>query len=360
MDNVSIYIYIPQYFWPKFLPDDPNENWPGFGLGMYTWTIKTYLHLRSINFPCQLVNYLPKQGIILIDHNHLRSQGLKPNQKQLFVCLEQDGLPYPYAQLSVVQNPIAAQLKESRYYIPHWPQPGLLPRYHDRGVQFENVGFFGHEVNLAAELKNSRWQRDLCDLGLKWCPVINCNHWSDYSSLDARWNDYSEIDVMVAIRSFRNGEKFLHKPASKLYNAWLAKVPAILGVESAFRAEGEPGLNYLEVSSYEQLLQALRDLKNDSSFCHQLVHQGFLRGQDFLADQTVKRWANFLQEIAVPAYKYWCAIPPVLQRTFLESNWINCKLQRAYQKTKNLLINREHVTLTVSRSTQERRAASKF
>ena len=38
------------------------------------------------------------------------------------------------------------------------------------------------------------------------------------------------------------------KPPSKLFNSWLAGVPAVLGHESAYRAERRSDLDYIEVS----------------------------------------------------------------------------------------------------------------
>ncbi|NES04757.1 MAG: glycosyltransferase [Okeania sp. SIO2F4] len=34
------------------------------------------------------------------------------------------------------------------YFIPHWSQPGLIPRNPKRGDGFENIVFFGREQNL--------------------------------------------------------------------------------------------------------------------------------------------------------------------------------------------------------------------
>ena len=55
----AIYFYLPQQLWPKDFPRSADDNWPGFGLGFYTWTIQTFLRLRARDFPCQLVNRFP-------------------------------------------------------------------------------------------------------------------------------------------------------------------------------------------------------------------------------------------------------------------------------------------------------------
>lgn len=333
------YIFIPRKFWPENLPTSPDENWPGFGLGMYTWTIQTYLRLNAIAFPCQLTHELPEEGIILVDHNHLRMTRLRPNQRQFIVCLKQDGLHYPYAQCHVVQNLQDAQHRAQYHYIPHWPQPGLVQRHPARGDRFENIAFFGHQVNLAPELQQPTWQKTLANIGLNWCSIANQNHWSEYKTLNSGWNDYSQVDAIVAVRAFGKRQRFLNKPATKLYNAWLASVPAILGYELAFRREGTPGLNYLEATSPEALLQALKTLKQNLSLRQQLITQGQAEGQKFTASKTVHRWRTFLEKAAFPAFESWCRIPRSLQVATLERNWLSHKFVRGTTRLSRLLSN---------------------
>ncbi len=333
--DLPIYFYIPAQFWPAQLPSSPDENWPGFGLGMYTWTIQTYLRLRAIAFPCQLVSELPARGVILVDHNHLRAMRFKPERPQFIVCLKQDGLPYPYAQYHIVQNPCDAAANLRYHYMPHWPQPGLVERHPERGDRFENVAFFGHSINLAPALQTPAWQHALMDMGLKWCAIANRNHWRDYHSLDHRWNDYGDVDVIVAVRSFGTRNPFHHKPATKLYNAWLAGVPAILGYESAFRSEGQPGVNYLEATTPDAVLQALATLRDNVALRHQVVNQGCQAAQNFTADQTVQRWQHFLANVALPAFEVWCRCPRSWQLATLHSNWLRYKVGRGIVRVQN-------------------------
>ena len=67
---VPIYFYIhPQHF-PVDIPHTVEENWSGFGLGIYAWTIQTYLRLKLNGFPCFLVNRIPDEGIVFIHRYH--------------------------------------------------------------------------------------------------------------------------------------------------------------------------------------------------------------------------------------------------------------------------------------------------
>ena len=149
------------------MPSNADDNWNGFGIGIYAWTLQTYLRLQAENFPCKLVSELPAEGIVVVHRNCLRAHNnLKPGQKLLLICLKAELKQYIYAQLHVVQNPLETLFKNS-YYLPHWPQPGLISRDSARGDRFENIAFFGHEVNLAPEFKHPSWQKQINAMGLE-------------------------------------------------------------------------------------------------------------------------------------------------------------------------------------------------
>jgi hypothetical protein len=325
MNSVPIYFYLhPQHF-PLDIPETAEENWSGFGLGIYAWTVQTYLRLKRNGFPCFLVNQIPDEGIVLIHRNILTRyhSDFKPSKKLLLICLKAELNPFPYAQIQVVQNPTEVQQIFNSYYLPHWTQPGLIPRDSNRGIKFENIAFFGHQNNLASELCSPIWQQHLNQLGLNWLPVINQNSWQDYQPLNSHWNDYHQIDAVVAIRSFGKRKIYPNKPATKLYNAWLAGVPAILGYESAYRTEGHPNQDYLEVTSMSELISALIQLKQNHKLRQTLVTNGNQQAKKFNPDVFIQRWHDFLETVAIPAYQNWCHRPQWLQNMILEKNHLN-------------------------------------
>lgn len=79
---------------------------------------------------------------------------------------------------------------------------------------------WGRSFNLSCELDNLG--DELSKLGLKWKVIPK-----------EGWHDYREIDVVVALRP-KSTKKHFCKPATRLYNAWIAGVPAILPNESAY------------------------------------------------------------------------------------------------------------------------------
>jgi hypothetical protein len=335
----QIYFYIPQRQWVSKLPQRIEDYWewvcqPGIGKykGSYTWTLETYLYLKGKGFPCQIIGTLPKEGIVLSHYDCLEFDS-KPSPRLLIVCCKAERKRHPYAQIHIVQNPYDPMIIESdplwpAYYIPGWPQPGLISRNPERGEKFENIACFGYE--LAPELKESSWQKKLETLGFHTyiSDVDKCNS----------WNDYSFVDVTVNVRSF-NETSFNEKPSHKLYNAWLAGVPAILGRESAFRAERESDLDYIEVNSQEEIIEALKLLRDNKELRRKMVENGKIRIQKVIPT-IVKEWEDFLINVAIPAYRnYWSKKSGLSKTMNMTQYWFSAlsKLsKRIYRKIKNM------------------------
>ncbi|HEY9694670.1 MAG TPA: hypothetical protein V6D15_20910 [Oculatellaceae cyanobacterium] len=333
--NPPIYFYIPKEYYPKSIPKSANEDWKGFGIGIYAWTLQTYLHLQANNFPCKLTDTLPDEGIVLIHRNSFTAfqQQIKPGKKLLLICLKAEWEPYPYAQLHVVQNPLETKYIADSYYIPHWTQPGLIKRDRTRDDKFENIAFFGFPENLAPELTQPSWQAKLQDLGLNWYAATNRD----------LWNNYSTIDTILAVRSFDPTSRYLSrnyisKPATKLYNAWCAGVPAILGYESAFQAERQSELDYLEVSSLTDVIDAIQRLRDDYKLRQAMVENGDLRAEKIKPDKTVAKWHNFLTNVAIPAYNRWCLTSKFEQEIFFQRRYVLFKVNRAQNKLRLLAL----------------------
>jgi hypothetical protein len=120
-----------------------------------------------------------------------------------------------------------------------------------------------------------------------------------------RWHDYSDCDVMLAVRSFAKGERHVTKPATKLFNAWLAGVPAVLGVESAYRVEGKPGKDYLEVLAVEEVREYLQSLSANPSFRDRIIGAGRRAAALVSADAIAKRWLDLLEAELAPRFVDW-------------------------------------------------------
>lgn len=332
----SITFYIPQRVMSvNQLPASADTYWHQFGGaltgGVYASTIQTYLRLKADGFPCELVGKLPSEGIVLT-HRDFLPDTLTPSPRLLIVCLKMDRAPHPYAQLHVVLNPQdldeepiflgdRSLFPRGRHFIPHWVQPGLIERDRSRGERFETIAFIGNEEQLAPELREASWQQQLADLNLNWQVIGHDNR--------DRWNDFSQIDAIVAVRTFNQDSHYQWKPALKLYNAWSAGVPAILGSESGYRLERRSDLDYLEVTSLNDGLAALKRLQSDPDLRQAMADHGRVRAQALSADTITKMWREFLTTEAIPAYDRWRCASSLQRSIFLSQRYFATASKRA-------------------------------
>jgi hypothetical protein len=324
-----IYFYIPQSQWPVGdLPQSPEEYWQWmsfwgsrYGRGKYDWTLQTYLYLKADGLLCQLIDFMPDEGIV-VSHRDFLSDNLQPQSKLLIVCIKVDREPHPYAQLQVVQNDRDLLFNRSPFLwhchpLKFWLQPGLIPRDASRGEIFEKAAFFGVTGTLAPQLQAPDWAEKLGALGLAW-EVVGCD----------RWHDYSKVDLIVAVRSFEASQTFDSKPPSKLINAWHAGIPAVLGRESAYRSERQSALDYMEVGSPEETIAAVEMLRRDRNLRRAMIENGTIRAQETGNAQIVGQWRNFLTKVAVPAYDRWCNASIWQQQIFLTRRYLILKANR--------------------------------
>jgi hypothetical protein len=265
--------------------------------GRFVWTVRTFVHLSRLGVPCRLVDRIPDEGIV-VTHRELLPTWLRPNERQLFVCVVADFYRHPFAQLHVVQNGLDPMLTGPSAawpatYIPLWPEYDLVPRDPARGDALRNVSYFGLPQRLAPQLRGTRFATRMREEGFDFRVMPR-----------ERWHDYSDTDAVLAVRSF--APVSFHKfPPSKLYNSWLAGVPALLGRESAYRAERRSEHDYLEVRDADDVLRALQRLRDEPSLRADMARVGAKRAADITPEKMAARWMDFLLEDAVPAYLDW-------------------------------------------------------
>ena len=151
---------------------------------------------------------------------------------------------------------------------------------------------------LAEEFKDPTWRKELRKEGFNWVEKFD----------PGEWTDYSDLDVLVAARSFSAGAgMFDNKPATKLYNAWHAGVPALLGKESAYRFEKRSDLDYMEVTSPEEVTSSLKRLRVDMGLRGDMTANGRERAREMNNETIAGKWEDFLTDVAVPCYHAWRA-----------------------------------------------------
>ena len=288
---MRVTFYLPE----KYLPGGPDQAaWKSGSIrnleesgkiaSAQCWIYQTWIALEAAGVRCDLSSDIPTEGILLALSGFF-GDSWHPPRGVFFADIVADSLPHPAAHLHIVQNRAHAGRLPRSVFMPHWIQPNLVPRDLSRGGRFENICFLGDPGNLARELCERAWQDRLeKDLGLRL----------DIRRAD-RWHDYSDVDCALAIRDFSKSLQ-IHKPATKLYNAWLAGVPLIGGRDSAYAADGRCGVDYLKAGSPDEVLAQLRRLRDDPAFRNSLVANGREAGRAFTRAETLRRWQRLVRE----------------------------------------------------------------
>lgn len=244
-----------------------------------SWIYQTWAELRDV-CPVELVAKMPEEGIIITLGNFLHT-GFQAGPAQFVVAVAADFLPHPGAQVQILQNAAHVRRLPGTIFMPHWPQPNLVPRNPLRGPVVETAAFFGDPSNLAPEIASGEFSARLeRETGVHL----------EMRGAD-RWHDFSDVDVVLAIRNFSRAAH-LGKPATKLYNAWLAGVPLIGGHDSAFAAEGNPGTDYLVAGSPDECLSLIAGLKGSPASWSAIVAAGKIRADARSRDAVRAIWRD--------------------------------------------------------------------
>jgi hypothetical protein len=287
---VDIAFFMPQQYLPDRARQDGWKSGNGFSLlasgkaaCVQCWIFQTWLNLERRGFPVKLVTEFPSKGIVVALTGTL-AEDFVPPPEVFLIGVVADGLPHRAADLLVLQNPEHARRLPRAVYVPLWTQPHLLPRDPRRGDVFRRICFYGDPANLAPELA-----------GPSFAATLKAMHNLDFETLPAtRWSDYSETDCVLGIRSFA-AKRHLHKPPTKLANAWLAGVPFLGGAESALLGVGSPGENFLLCRSVNDVLSSLQLLSENPELRHGLVAAGTRAAHDFSREAIEDRWVEILR-----------------------------------------------------------------
>lgn len=218
---------------------------------------------------------------------------LPPRPDVFKVSIDADQLRPRWANLALVQN--QKQAGRWAFWVPHWPQPGLVPRDPQR-TGFRTVGFFGLARNLC---RSPEWWQQLC-----------MAHGLEFRLKDSsEWHDYSDIDVAVALRDF-SCRRHHDKPPTKMFNAWLAGVVFVGGCDSAYTQVGVEGRNFLRCRTEGDLVQSLRDVGNDPDWAQGLVRNGAEAATRVGSrEATVQRWLMLIEDEVLPRFRRWQQAP---------------------------------------------------
>ncbi|WP_133405249.1 glycosyltransferase [Parashewanella tropica] len=275
-----------------FLDYDLRQHWHLFVEAPHCWITQTYLHLVSRNYPVQLSNRLPESGIVVFHAKDKKALfALNPSPSLILVCVRGDLNSPMIADFELLQNPTYVD-DQHNFFIPLWSQACLIPRTPSRENTVSTLSFKGFNKNLSSEFQQPEWEQFLQKNQLSWHKDSTTSD-DESGKTQVMWNDYQNVDVMLAVRP-KCKLNFSHKPATKLYNAWHAGIPAILGKESAYQALKQSDLDYIEVSSAEEAKAAILKLKNEPALYQAMVENGHKRAIEFSDDAISEQWAKLL------------------------------------------------------------------
>jgi hypothetical protein len=137
------------------------------------------------------------------------------------------------------------------------------------------------------------WSAELAERGLAWeCDAVPFS--TDEAARDRlRWPDFRDVDAVVALRP--PGADVARKPAAKLYNAWLAGVPALLGPEPAYRECRRSELDYLEIRGRAEARAAVDRLLREPSLFRAMIEHGRGRAVEVSVAATTGAWRELLE-----------------------------------------------------------------
>ncbi len=273
-----------------------TPRWPLFYGAPAAWALQGYYNLRDHLAGKVTIGSAPEQGAVNIAASGtLRRLARDLDLSKFFLvnCLT-DKPDYVGADVCIVQNKELAS-GPRRHWMPLWPQPELIPRGQD-SARPRIVGFFGRPRYGLSQGVGRRGLETLHRLGYQY-QEIPATH----------WHDYSEVDVAVGIRRFGD-YPYHHKPPSKLINAWHARVPFVGGADSAYTQVGQPGIDFLRVTTKAELVEAL-DALRDPELREQLITAGIHSSQQYNSAEITARWVHVLSGPVLSAFEHWTQNP---------------------------------------------------
>ncbi|MDQ1348401.1 MAG: hypothetical protein QG573_1775 [Acidobacteriota bacterium] len=278
---------------------DPDRDLDAFRPGEFSWVAQTYLRLRAAGHPVELTATLPERALVVFHAKHkhalaraARAAGATGDRRELyFVAIRADNSSPLLADFEVLQSGRFADGR-TRFWIPFWPQPGLLPRDAARGTTLARVAYMGLIENLHPDFRGEAWRSAVAAMGLDWVvQEVRFRRDGDLGRID--WEDYRSLDAVVAVRP-RDRHLRYSKPASKLINAWRAGVPALLGPEFAYREIRRSAEEFLEVASATEALAALGRLRDEPGLYARMVAAGRERAPELSFEALTQRWAELV------------------------------------------------------------------
>lgn len=275
---------------------DVDRNGSRFRSGVDTWIVQTYLHvrdaLRGDGWRVSLESDFVPGAIAVAHWDELhRFNGRAP--LSYLIGVRADRPPLLVADTIIRQNGLEPESPSSANF-PMWPQPGIIPRDGNRGDSFEHVGYFGRLALAPAFFHDPSFISELKALGLT------------FVASERDWQDYHNIDVVLALRD-EPPTMLAQKPATKLTNAWLAGVPAIVGYEPAYLQLRNDEFDMGVARDAAGVIAELRRMKADPAVYRAMRERASARATEFSQQAVRAQWLRFFRDRIAPAFTQWHA-----------------------------------------------------
>ncbi len=261
-----------------------------FVAGRNSWIAQTYVRLRpalEARGWTVTVGDTFEPGAIVMVHRDDANDFASCAHASYLVVVRADRAPVAACDLAIVQNRIDNAAHER--FIPLWPQPGLRSRDPSRGASISRIAYYGRTTSAPAWFSDAAFLRALRRRGI------------EFDIQATQWEDYSRVDVCIAARE-DSGTLLATKPATKVYNAWLAGVPVLAAPEPAYVELRRGPLDFLEIHDGSEVLEALDRLRADPALFNAMAANGLERGKEYSVDAIRNRWLALLEEEVQPAF----------------------------------------------------------
>ncbi|MGJ8640778.1 MAG: glycosyltransferase [Opitutaceae bacterium] len=265
--------------------------------GPFSWTLQSYLILKNHGMNVQLAYEFPSDGIVITHTDFLKGANTEFSESYIIEIKPDRNMFDLRSNALIVQNKLDPILKSTlswlfpAHFVYYWPQPDMLKRELTRGTTFENIVFSG---NIVESMFDAEGFQDRCkQLGLEWTTHSR-----------EKWNDFSNVDCIVAVRG-TGGNTAVIKPATKLYNAWLAGVPAILSPDEAFMDLRRSDDDFLIAQSEDEAIAALKMLRDHPPLRERMIRNGLERSVEFTDSSLAEQWSEIFENQILPSYIKW-------------------------------------------------------
>ncbi len=298
--SIKITFYLPKYQKIDRIDQlDPFRARQEMPRGEGFWILQTYCFLKYFGVDVEISQTLPDEGILVFhrrNKNSLFSEDFKRVNKLILVGCRGDLHDILVPDFEILQNNYFAD-GERKFAMPHWPMPNIKPRDPARGDQIKRIAFKGFAAQLHPDFLSQEWMDFLTQHNIEWVQnAVTFTQDGKSTFDDSVWADYSDIDLVIAVRPERN-DLHTNKPALKLYNAWIAGVPAILGREYAYREVGTIGEDYIEVSCLEDAKQAITHLLNNPAAYRAMIERGRQKAPMYSHEAVCEAWQHFFYQV---------------------------------------------------------------